>query len=71
MSGKRADFPCPSCDSSRVFHVEDTDGTYRCQSCGERTHDKIGKNVDVLQDLADSDLPVSQVAETLLGGDSA
>ncbi|WP_152436395.1 hypothetical protein [Halosimplex carlsbadense] len=68
---QRTNWPCPHCDSSDVFPVEGTDGLYRCDKCGGRTHDKIEENREALEDLAESDLPVADVAETLLGGDSA
>jgi len=63
----RADFSCPSCDSSDIFRVGNTDGTYECQQCGERTHEKIEAARQDLEDLADSDSPASKLAAKLVG----
>ena len=65
----RADFCCPACDSSDLFLVSGTDGTYQCQHCDAKTHEKIEAIRDDLEDLADSDNPASRIAG-LLAGDS-
>jgi len=67
MSEGRADFPCPSCDSTDVFRADGTDGTYECRRCGQRTHERIEENREALEALADTDLPVADVAQTLVG----
>ena len=67
MSGKRANFACPACDSSDLFRVTATDGTYECAKCGERTHEKIERHRDDLETLADSDSPAGELAALLVG----
>lgn len=65
QSTDRADFPCPSCDNFDV--VRSNGNMFRCQNCGQDTHEKVGQNADTLKDLSDSDLPVSGIASVLLG----
>lgn len=67
MSRERADFDCPRCDSSDILRVNGSD-RFRCEDCGQETLEKVGKNREELEELADSDLPVADLAETLLRG---
>jgi len=67
---ERADFCCPECDSSEMRRVSGTDGTYECQQCGERTHEKIENAREDLEALAQSDNPAGELAALLIGGES-
>jgi predicted RNA-binding Zn-ribbon protein involved in translation (DUF1610 family) len=69
VTRERADFNCPSCEGSAIFRVEGTDGTYECQACGNRTHERIERHREELAEVAECDLPVADVAQLLLGGD--
>lgn len=68
---QRADFCCPSCDSSSIFLVADTDGTYQCVECDTKTHEKIEAKRDKLEGLAGrDDLKSALLAELLTEGDA-
>lgn len=67
MSGERANFDCPRCDSSEVYRVNGSD-RFKCENCGLETLEKVGNHIDELQALAESDLPASELAELLLRG---
>lgn len=64
-SGDQGTFPCPACGSSDVFRSDSS--TFTCQNCGQDSHEKIARNADTLEELAESDLPVSDIASLLLG----
>ena len=63
----RPEFICHECGSDRLSLVADRDGTYQCDDCNERTHEKIERHRDDLEDLAETDLPISKIAQLLLG----
>ena len=65
-AAERADFACPFCPSQELYKVKQTDGTYECASCGERTHEKIIERWDELEYLAESDLPIGDIAGLLI-----
>jgi len=69
MSGERANFDCPDCGSSDVFGVDATDGTYQCRQCGLRTHEKIERHRDTLEESAEDEMAAADVAAVLIGGD--
>jgi len=55
---------CPACDRSALTSVSE-DAMYKCSHCGQRTH-IVAAAHEYLEDLAASDLPCSDIAETLL-----
>lgn len=59
---------CPHCGYGRMEKVTNTNGTFECMSCEQRTHEKIEANRHDLEDLAESDSPVSRIASLLVGG---
>lgn len=59
--------PCPFCHEARMLRVDGYDGLYECPDCGERTHQKVEKHRSELEGLTRTDLPISDVCETLLG----
>lgn len=59
-----AGFSCPAFDRSTLESVPE-DAMYECTNCGRRTHVVMAARED-LEDLATSDLPCSDIAETLL-----
>jgi ribosomal protein L37AE/L43A len=64
MSGSRADWSCPQCGSDAVFHAQER--IFKCHDCGQAIHEKVGHHQDVLMELAESDLPVAEIADLLL-----
>lgn len=70
MTTATAAFDCPACGRSAVARVEGTDGTYECRACGNRTHERIERHREELTEVAEWDLPVADVAQLLVGGDS-
>lgn len=63
----RANFCCPSCDSSEIYRVTATDGTYECYECGTKTHEKVEERRDDLKALAEGDSAASELAALLVG----
>lgn len=60
----RADYSCPSCNSSDVFR----DGTneFLCRDCGERIHEAVAEHADALARLSDRDDKAGAFAQKLL-----
>lgn len=63
---ERANFSCPSCDSTEIYRVTGTEGTFECRSCGGKTHEKIEECRDDLEALARSDNPAGELASLLV-----
>lgn len=59
-----AGLSCPTCDRSTLEPVSE-DAMYECTNCGQQTHVVMAARED-LEDLGTSDLPCSDIAETLL-----
>ncbi|WP_390884086.1 eL43 family ribosomal protein [Halapricum hydrolyticum] len=64
MMNERADFSCPSCNSSDVFR--DSGSIFECRNCGERIHEAVGENADALERLSDRHDDAGAIARTLL-----
>jgi len=62
----KAVFECPFCHSQEIYSVNRTDGTYECAACEERTHEKIIERWDDLEYLAETDLPIADLAGLLI-----
>lgn len=60
----RANWSCPGCESSDVFR--DGGNIFECQSCGERVHEAVGDNADVLVELAQRKDMAGRIADRLL-----
>lgn len=60
----RANWCCPSCDSSDVFC--EGGKVFECRSCGERVHECILECSETLQQLAERDDQVGVFADRLL-----
>lgn len=60
----RADFSCPSCESSDIFR--ESGSTLECRDCGQRVHEAVADKADVLSRLSDRDDDVAAIAERLL-----
>lgn len=48
--------------------IANTNGTYECPRCQNRTHAKIEANREDLEELAEMDSPAADLAELLVGG---
>jgi len=46
--------------------VANTDGTYECPRCQNRTHTKIEANREALEELAETDSPAAELAKKLV-----
>jgi transcription elongation factor Elf1 len=56
---------CPFCDDGTLETVPPTDGSLECETCGRRTHVKIEKRRDWLEEIAETDRPMSEIARAL------
>jgi ribosomal protein L37AE/L43A len=61
---ERADWSCPSCNSSDVFR--DGKSRFECRDCGEQVHEAVIDASESLQRLAKRDDKVGQIAQRLL-----
>lgn len=71
MTGERADYSCPKCESSDVFR--NGGKVYECHECGAKVHEAVLGEVDTLEELAKRGDRVGAIADRLLetGGVSA
>lgn len=60
----RANWCCPSCDSSDVYHT--TGKRFKCESCGASIHEAVGEIGGDLHDLARRGDIVGKLADRLL-----
>ncbi|WP_136689991.1 hypothetical protein [Halorhabdus amylolytica] len=64
MSKGRAEFGCPSCGSSSVFYTDPEN--VECRECGVEVYEPLAENAGDLEDLAETELPVAELADMLL-----
>ncbi len=61
---QRANYCCPSCDSSDIVSVSQS--TYECRDCGQQVHEAIAENKELLDRLKSREDKAGEIAETLL-----
>jgi DNA-directed RNA polymerase subunit RPC12/RpoP len=65
MSQQNTNINCPRCGGT----LSTNGGSdYVCLQCQDQIHAKIVNNAETLEYLADSDLPIAEIAELLLRG---
>lgn len=64
-----ANYKCPHCDG-KLLGTETPD-TYECNRCSSTIKEAVAENQETLQQLADSDLSCSWIAESLLDTEAA
>lgn len=64
MMNERANWSCPSCNSSDIFR--ESGSIFECRNCGEQVHEAVAENADALQRLSDRNDNAGQIARTLL-----
>lgn len=61
----RADWCCPQCESSDVFHA--LGPRFECEDCGKVVHESVGEIAAELEDLArGNDDVAAEIADRLL-----